>query len=183
MTEPVSLETAKVQCEVDAEETEWDELIGGYITTARSFVERYTGHIIVQRTLTEAFDRFPFHDRAIQIWKTPIVSLDELRYFDWDEVEQVYAGAVERLGGVPAKIYPAAADRCWPSASCRGGVTVDLTAGYDAGEEPPEAIQAMLLLIAHWFENRGAAVTGTIVGTLPMGVEALLDSIRLPMVG
>jgi len=34
---------------------------------------------------------------------------------------------------------------------------------------------AMLLLIAHWYENREAVVVGTITATLPLAVQSLLQ--------
>ena len=41
-------------------------------------------------------------------------------------------------------------------------------------ELTPDVWQAMVLLVAHWYANREAVVTGTIATTVPLGVERLL---------
>lgn len=38
----------------------------------------------------------------------------------------------------------------------------------------PDVEQAALMLVAHWYENREAVVTGTIATPIPIGVERLL---------
>ena len=56
---------------------------------------------------------------------------------------------------------------------------ITFTAGYGAPAEIPAAIrQAMLLLIAHWYENRAAVSLGTSPSALPMAVDALLAPYR-----
>ena len=37
---------------------------------------------------------------------------------------------------------------------------------------------AGLMLAAHWYENREATISGTIIATLPLGVEAIIDNYR-----
>jgi uncharacterized phiE125 gp8 family phage protein len=48
--------------------------------------------------------------------------------------------------------------------------------GAAATNVPPALRQAMLLLIAHWFENREAVVTGTIATTIPLSARSLIYS-------
>lgn len=50
----------------------------------------------------------------------------------------------------------------------------------DEAGDPPELDQAMLLLVAHWFQNREAAVVGTISGDLAMAVKELAGPFRTP---
>lgn len=38
---------------------------------------------------------------------------------------------------------------------------------------------AMRMLVAHWYENRRAVVTGTITAEIPMGVHSLLNTERI----
>lgn len=60
------------------------------------------------------------------------------------------------------------------------GIEIDITAGYgDAASDVPEALrQAVRLLVAHWYENRGLATTGAIT-VLPATVAALLAPYRM----
>lgn len=173
--EPVSLDQAKQQCRIELDETEEDELIAGYISTARAWAEKRTGHILVRRSFTDHFDCF---GRAIEIQRYPVISVTEILYNDEDDAEQEYEDGVERLDRIPAQILPAL-NECFPTLSARGGVSVAYIAGHADGEAPPEAIQAMLLLIGHWYRNREAIVSGTIVTRVPLAAEDLCDSIRL----
>ena len=56
--------------------------------------------------------------------------------------------------------------------------TVTYTVGVARHQEPRDAWQAVLLLVAHWYENRVPAITGTIAGEVPLTVNALLGSMR-----
>ncbi|MGV8944667.1 head-tail connector protein [Thermomonas sp.] len=38
----------------------------------------------------------------------------------------------------------------------------------------PDVEQALLMIVAHWYENREAVATGTIATVIPIGVERLL---------
>ena len=56
------------------------------------------------------------------------------------------------------------------------GIEIDVTCGY--GNEPddvPEPLrQAILHLVAHWYENRGLVAAGAEVAVLPHSVSALI---------
>jgi uncharacterized phiE125 gp8 family phage protein len=169
--EPISLELARQHLKIERDDTDDDELVATYIIAARTWIENEKGIILVRRTVRKEFDRFAC---PLKLHMEPVVSVDRVTYFDPDEVEQEYANPVVRLGRYPAKVFPAIGER-WPALSCRGGVTVETTAGYDEGEVPANLQAAMLLLIGHWYRNREAVVVGTISGKLPIGVEALID--------
>lgn len=47
-------------------------------------------------------------------------------------------------------------------------------------DDAPELDQAMLLLVGHWYQNREAAVVGTISGDLAMAVKELAGPLRTP---
>jgi hypothetical protein len=47
-------------------------------------------------------------------------------------------------------------------------------------DTPPELDQTMLLLVGHWYQNREAAVVGTISGDLAMAVKELAGPFRTP---
>ncbi len=50
----------------------------------------------------------------------------------------------------------------------------------EVGAAPSDAVlQAINLLVGHWYENRRTVVTGTIATSIPFAVEALLSSERI----
>jgi len=72
--------------------------------------------------------------------------------------------------------------KSWPSATMETGdpIRVEFHAGYTSTgstwvSNPPEGIrQAVLLIGAHWYENRESVVVGTITARVPMAAESLL---------
>lgn len=168
MDEPIDLATAKLQCRV-IDDTSEDALIEGFIVAAREWVESVTGHALVQRQFVERRDNF---ETYIELTRRPVILNTVLvDYVDGDGAPQAYSDFVAQVDREPARIYPAIGGE-WPTLSDYGGVTVTYDAGYELGEEPKPLIQAMLLLIAHWYKNR-EAVTANQPFTVPLAVEAL----------
>lgn len=70
----------------------------------------------------------------------------------------------------------------------RGDVKIRYRAGYGSfnGDDPPVWVNAVpppirhaiLMLVAHWYENRETVVVGTISGDLPFAVNSLLAPFR-----
>ena len=60
------------------------------------------------------------------------------------------------------------------------GIELDVTVGYgDAAVDVPQALrQAIRLLVAHWYENRGLVTVGTAT-VLPQSVAALIAPYRM----
>ena len=61
------------------------------------------------------------------------------------------------------------------------GIELDVEVGYgDAGADVPEPLrQAIRLLVAHWYENRGLIAAGNAVAVLPASVAALIAPYRV----
>ena len=53
---------------------------------------------------------------------------------------------------------------------------ISATVGQAASANVKHAIR---MLVAHWYENRRAVVTGTITAIIPMAVESLLNTERI----
>lgn len=167
MVEPISLELAKLQCRVlDSDE---DDLFDQLIPAARAYVENITGCVLLQRQIVEQRDEFGCY---IELHRRPVFTVDEVAYIDADGAAQTYADFVAQASRDPARVYPEAGAE-WPTLFEYGGVTVTYTAGYVVGEEPPELIQAMLLLIGHWYENREAVTVGDVSKEIELAVQSL----------
>jgi uncharacterized phiE125 gp8 family phage protein len=174
--EPVSLEDAKAQCGIIDDDSQ-DMLLAGYISAARAHIEKMTGKLLVKREVTQTFDCFGL---ALDLWHGPI---DEeagiaVSYTDADGNAQDYEDAV--LQASRCRLFPAR-DGWWPPLGRHGTVTVTYTAGYeDPAVDAPELQQAVLMLVAHWFQNREATVAGSAAAAveLPLGVAELCASYR-----
>jgi uncharacterized phiE125 gp8 family phage protein len=61
------------------------------------------------------------------------------------------------------------------------GIELDVMIGFgDSAADVPETLrQAMRLLVAHWYENRGLIATGTQIAALPASAAALLSPYRI----
>ena len=172
MVEPVSLDRAKLNMKVESDVE--DELITDLIVSAREWVEKDTGQILMAREVTERFDRF---DCAMELRAWPVQQLIAVRYIDRDGVERSADARLTRAER-PLAIAPAYGTR-WPLPQLiEVEIEVVVRAGYD-GAVPAPLRQAMLLLIGHWFHNREAAVTGASASELPLAVDALCRSYRL----
>lgn len=177
MAEPVSLDTAKLQCRVldDSEDDLFEDVL---IPAARQSVENMTGCVLVQREIVERRDCFGTY---IELYRRPVVEDSvEVAYSDTDGADQDYANFVAQTGRDPARIYPAIGGE-WPILSDYGGVVVTYTAGYDEGEVPPALIQAMLLLIGHWYDNREAVAIGDISNEIQLAVQSLCGQFWRPV--
>lgn len=181
---PVTLAEAKVQCRA-TDFTDDDDKLSALIVAATSYLDGWTGILrraLCEQTWRQDFDTF---SRCMRLPLFPVISITDLKYSDADGAEQTLAseeyglqgdalGAFLRFGS--ASSFPAVR-RDTPRLS------VTYVAGYanaGSGEEAtvPAAIKhAILMLVAHWYENREAVTMGSPV-VLPMAVDALLAPFR-----
>jgi uncharacterized phiE125 gp8 family phage protein len=170
--EPVSLATAKAQLRVldDSE----DALICGYIRAAREWVENYTGHILVRRSISQAFNGFSSY---LELYHRPVIDVGSIAYVDADGADQTLADFAVTTGRYPFRVYPDEQ----PSIEDNSSVIVTYEAGYAEGDEPQALIQATLLLIGHWYGNR-EAVTERSINEVPFAVRSLCDQYRTPVI-
>lgn len=163
----VTLPEAKAQCRVL--HTEEDTLIGAYLLAAREYAEAFCRRVLRPATWTVTLDAFP--DGALRLPLSPLGGVESVLYTDANGVEQTLAATSYTVHPdlEPGQIV--VVDE-WPADATN--VRVRFTT-----EAPEGAKVAVLLLIAHWYANREAVVTGTIVQGLPFSVEALLWPHRL----
>ena len=178
--EPVSLADAKSWLRTDASDE--DDLIQALIVSARMTLEANTRRFFVTQNWRLAFDAWPTAARAdggvnVVIPFAPFCSVDAIRVFGADDVAQIVAPTSYRApaspesGRVVFSASPAAPGRV------ADGVEIDVTVGYGArAADTPEPLRrALLMLVAHWSENRGDAATS---GALPPAVAALAAPYR-----
>ena len=147
MAEPIT--TAEAKAHLRVTHTDEDSVIDRFIVTAREWVETRSGHILVQRSLTQSFAKWtPF----LELFYRPVVDVTGIAYTDADGADQTLADYAQTTDRYPFRIYPD--DR--PAIAENSTIVVTFTAGYAPGDEPQLLIQAMLVLIAGMYGNRGS---------------------------
>lgn len=182
-TEPVLMEEAWWHLRVDdggGPNDDWIARVG--IPSARQWCERYTGLSIGRRTLEMSLQCFPRAD--IELPRGPVAAIASVMYADASGAMQTIDPALYELDVYRTpNALRAAYGTAWPAArDSANSVLIRYTAGFGLRGDPdmplpPTIRSAMLLMLAHLFENREAtAVTrATNLQEVPLGVKALLD--------
>lgn len=194
------------QCEIIATDVDSDgveshpddQLLRDALEAAVDMAEEFTGLTLVPTVYEMALDDFPCVPRgrwgmstaarlaaqAIELPKPPFIAI--LEFVSSDDSDGAIDPATYTLDdfSVPAMLVPVSA---WPTLTATtNGIRVRWLAGYgdssDGALPLPAAIrQALLMLIAHWYENRTAVAIGSAAGEMPLGVQDLLRPKRVRM--
>lgn len=174
--EPISTATAKAHLRVDT--TADDTLIGSLITAARLRIDGrdgFLGRALLTQTWDLWLDAFPGCE--IRLPLAPAQSVTHVKYTDTDGVLQTLDTALWQLDtkSTVARLLPAY-NEVWPSTrAVPNAVNIRFVAGYGAASDVPQAIiQHLLLVIGHWYENRGAAGAG-----IPAAIDAMVMPYRV----
>lgn len=187
--EPVSLSEAKAQCRVVSADE--DGLIAGYLLAARQHCEDFTHRGFSTRTLALTIDSnwptvFDYctvrRHRRIVLPKPPAQSVASISYIDTTGTLQVlpsnqYQFSKGDIFGFVDQAYGVT----WPAVRCQpDAITVQFIAGYGGNPSNlPEPIrQAILMLVAHFYDNREPVVGITaraVPSEMPFAVSALLS--------
>lgn len=168
---PISIDEAKAQCEIELDETHWDDLLTGYIHGARHLFEGETLTTMLPVTWELAQDRFT---PALRLEYPRARSVTSLTYVDTDGVTQTLDPQDYELDSdsSPGWIVPAYG-KAWPDTRPKpNAVRVRYVAGL--WETPAEVSPAVKLWmqahVAHAFQARAPAVA-----LLP-GLRSLIQS-------
>lgn len=174
--EPVSLDEAKAFLRV--EHGDDDETIAALIAGSRIHVEAMTRRAMISQDWRIVADSWPQNGR-LPVVPAPLKALNAVRVFDVSgnahEVDG-QAFVLDKAASVLAFAPWALPQPSRPAA----GIEIDVTLGYgDAATDVPEPLrQAIRLLVAHWYENRGLATIGSVT-VLPSTVAALIAPYRM----
>jgi uncharacterized phiE125 gp8 family phage protein len=174
---PVSLASARLQCQIDTDITDEDDLLEGYIQAATDYCERYTGRPLI----TQEWIYIGGFSRMTSL-KPNLLSVESIEYIDQDGQKQTlspddyYVNIYENVGEVQLLVSAPSVDAQHPQP-----VTINFTSGYgDADDVPTSIKQCILLLVAHWFRNR--ELSGAISKDIAETVASLLTQYRLVMI-
>lgn len=174
-TEPVTLAEVKQHAAIYV--SDHDTMIEGIlIPAARRAAEQETGRSIASSIWDLYLDEFP---AEIQLPYPPIIGVTEIVYTDADGASQTLSSSLYSLDSKsePGWVLPAYGTD-WPATyDVANAVRVRYTAGYGA-DCPGEVKLWILAQVRHFYDHRGAVVTGTIVNPLPY-LNGLLDKARV----
>lgn len=169
--EPFSLTDLKIACRID-HDTE-DDLVMELGRTARRFIERRLSIAMVSQTWQALVVDWPSQPVALRPGTVTGVSLVEVAYGEAD-----YAPTTEWrfIRSVPQTVEITAP--CEDEGEEFRELRITFAAGVsDPSNVPEDLVRAILLLAAHYYENREAVAEGRYVA-MPLGVEALLQGFR-----
>jgi uncharacterized phiE125 gp8 family phage protein len=171
--EPLSLAEAKLHLRVSGPDE--DALIQTLIRSARETIERETGLILIDQGWRLILDGWP-PSSVIRVPLRPLKTLDAVRILNADAVPSALAVTLFDVAPVACaiRLKSRPADPLRPLS----GIELDVTIGHGLPADIPAAlIQAIQMMVAFWFENRGDAQLP--IG-LPESVLRLIAPFRAP---
>jgi len=177
--EPVSLLDAKAHLRVDAADE--DTLISSLIITSRLHIEASLGLALITQSWSLFLDAWP-GGTTVRLPMRPLQSVSAVQLYAEDEsITPVAASGYYVDGkGVPARLVRLGGTG-WPAPKrAANGIEIAFTAGYgNLASDVPEPIrQALMLLIAHWYERREPFEVGGSGVAIPKMVSELLMPYR-----
>lgn len=181
--EPVSTANAKIYARIDGSDD--DTLVASLIVAARQKVEQITRRALLTQTWDLYLDAFPFAD--IIVPKPPMQSVTSITYTDTNGTTQTWSSSdyTADTDSEPARIVPAFGEDYPGTRDEIKAVKITFKAGYgDAATAVPDAIiTAVKMLVTTWYDHRDAIVEGTSAQEVPLTVDAILASYRIPSFG
>jgi uncharacterized phiE125 gp8 family phage protein len=177
--EPVALADAKAHLRIDSSAD--DALLTAALVAARVHVEALTRRVLIEQGWRLYRDAWP-PGRALSVSIAPLISVDAVTVYDAEGDPSVLdedAYVVDAVS-VPGRIVLATSAP--PPGRAANGIEIDVTAGYGSSslDVPAPLRQAIMMLVAHWYEHRGGPVGHDMAGYfLPQGFEALIAPYRV----
>ncbi len=158
-----------------------DSLLTGLIQAAREYAEGFQNRALCTQTWELVLNDWPNGDR-IDVPLPPLQSITSIKYKDsdgtettWDDTEYI-VDTDGFLGGVVL-----ADGYTWPEYDLYpvGAIRIRFVAGYGLAVSVPQRVkQAILLLVAHWYEHREGA-SEKAFSEPPFAIKALLGLDRV----
>jgi uncharacterized phiE125 gp8 family phage protein len=166
---------------IDATET--DAQVQAFLETATAQLDaadgRLNGFCIGEQTWWMFAPCFPANG-VLRLALRPVMSITSVIYTDaagaeqtlpttdWRWEDDTFGDVILRPSGIT-----------WPQTAERGdAVRITAVLGHAPADMPAPVLQAVRLMVAHYFENRAMAAFGGGFGHLPEGVEELTQSYR-----
>lgn len=157
--EPISITEAKEYLRLVDIDISEDNYLNSIITAAREWCEGFQNRAYITQTWGMSLDYWP-NKNIIDIPKGNLQSVTSVKYKNSVGVEKTLTentDYVYSIRGIIGRLSPAYS-KVWPSFTPYplDAIIIEFMCGYgDTADKIPEkVIQAMKLLISHWYENR-----------------------------
>lgn len=176
--EPLSLDEVKAYLRIDGAAE--DALLQSLLLTSRLHIEAALGLALMTQSWKFVIDAWP-DKHVVELPISPVQHVSDVRVIGQDGLAQSVASSDYDIDVScrPARLYTKRGG--WPKPGRQSaGIEIDFTAGFGAtADAVPEPIrQALLLLVAHWYEHRDPIEIGTPSTAVPAAVSRLLNPYR-----
>jgi len=174
--EPLDLTDIKLHLRIDHDDE--DQLLNDTLKAARQHVETISGRKLISQVWRQYETGFP-ENQQLTLKLAPVQSLVSVIAYDCDGNGQLLDTDTYQLirGNQPSTIaFAPGVDRV----TAINGLEIDLIVGMgDAGTEVDDALKrAILMLISHWYEFRGAVTPDQQPVSMPPGIDTLIAPYR-----
>lgn len=173
---PITLPQIKQHLRVDHNEE--DQYLLDLLDGAVAHVEATIGQALIFKTVRQYVDQIPA-SRSVVLEVSCVKSIEAIRGFDTSGNANIFSPEEYHLDNrmnIPAVIFNTSISYD----NFYNGIEIDLVTGFGAtGVDVPSNItRAILVLIAHWYEFRGAIPLGDQLSLIPEGIDTLLAPVR-----
>lgn len=177
-TAPISLAEAKAQMRVEGGDE--DSIIQRLIDAAVAFVDVQgaLGFAMITQTWAEWLGP---NQSTVYLSLGPVQSVSSIKYYDTDGNLQTATLADFNIFGTPNRIsISPKTSKAWPITQTRDdAIKIEYVIGYGStsASVPQTVRHALLMLVAHWYENREASSEKQMMN-LPYGFAEMIGSER-----
>lgn len=173
---PITLDEVKTHLRIETGDD--DVYLESLIETAIAHLQNVSGLKLITQIWRQYLDKLPEH-KTICLAVFPVRSISSVRYFDSEGVETSISNTqleLDRFSN-PARLEISTS---LFSAQSSNGIEIDIEAGFgDTATQVPDSLKrALLILIAHNYEFRGAVPIGNMPASEPHGFRTLIAPFR-----
>lgn len=189
---PLTLTQVKEHLRIDVTDTTDDDYLNVLIDVATDYAEKYTKRDFITRTWRTYRDCFPYvnnyncsgYDSVFVLRKAPVQSITSVEYLDSDNNTQAFDSSnyyIPKTNRFTQIVLDK--NKSWPSdiSDRKQSVIITFVSGYgDADTDVPDSLkQAMLLMIANLYTNRGDCSLDNCNACLDAGGKRLLNQYKI----
>ena len=155
-----------------------NDLITRIVSAATGYVESALGRSLINTSWKETIGGWP--NGGIQLQRCPLSSVTTIKYYDAADDQQTWSSDEYHVF-TPRETQGfvcLGADYTWPIlyAGRPLPVEIEYVAGYGAAATsiPAELVQAVYMVVDHWYRYRGAFIGQTVNNPIDLAITSLL---------